>query len=63
MVGAGPGGMVGAGPGGMVGAGPGGMPCGPLAATAMIAETTMSTGITSMIPSGMPGNSFSKPRA
>ena len=34
---------------------------GPAAATAMIAATTMSTGITSTVPSGTPGNSFSRP--
>jgi len=36
---------------------------GPSASTAMIAATTMSTGITSTVPSGTPGNSFSMPRA
>ena len=36
---------------------------GPAAATAMIAATTMSTGITSIVPSGTPGNSRSRPRA
>ena len=36
---------------------------GPTAATAMIAATTRSTGMTSTVPSGTPGNSFSSPRA
>jgi len=36
---------------------------GPRAATAQMAETTRSTGITSMTPSGTPGNSFSRPLA
>ena len=29
----------------------------------MIADTTMSTGMTSIVPSGTPGNSFNRPRA
>ena len=36
---------------------------GPNAATAMMALTTRSTGMTSTVPSGTPGNSFSRPRA
>ena len=36
---------------------------GPIAATPMMAATTMSTGMTSTVPSGTPGNSFSRPRA
>jgi len=36
---------------------------GPMAATVMIAATTRSTGITSTVPSGTPGNSFRSPRA
>ena len=36
---------------------------GPSAATLMIAATTMSTGMTSMVPSGTPGNSRNRPRA
>ena len=36
---------------------------GPRAATAMMAATTRSTGITSTMPSGTPGNSLSRPRA
>ena len=36
---------------------------GPVAATAMIAATTRSTGMTSIVPSGTPGNCFSNPRA
>ena len=41
----------------------GGARSGPSAATAMIEATTMSTGITSTVPSGTPGNSRSRPRA
>ncbi len=36
---------------------------GPAAATAMMAATTRSTGMTSTVPSGTPGNSLSSPRA
>ena len=36
---------------------------GPSAATAMMAATTRSTGMTSTMPSGTPGNSLSRPRA
>ena len=36
---------------------------GPLAATAMMAALTRSTGMTSTMPSGTPGNSFNSPRA
>ena len=36
---------------------------GPLAATAMMAADTRSTGMTSTMPSGTPGNSLSSPRA
>src|SRR3954447_1777362 len=40
-----------------------GASAGPRAATATTALTTRSTGITSTMPSGTPGNSFSRPRA
>ena len=36
---------------------------GPRAATAQMAPTTRSTGITSTVPSGTPGNWLSRPRA
>ena len=41
----------------------GGACSGPSAATAMIVATTRSTGMTSTVPSGAPGNALSSPRA